>query len=983
MMGNRSRKPEKQKRDGSRGNARGIFCIAMFFLVLSVFLAPLVAAAGGQDIPGEQKRVVRVGFFPMGGFHEKNADGSYGGMDVEYLDALCTYIDWEIEYVECSSWDEALALLLEQKIDLVGSAQFSEARNEIYQYADLSSGYTFGTVAVEGSSSIAYEDFDAMRGLTYGIVKTYVRKGEFYQYMEGNGIAKPAVKEYGSATALHEALARGEVDAMVHSLTEVWEGQRIVGRFAPKPFYYISWKGNDDMMRELNQGIADIKMSQPGLENELMVKYYDSRLDQTILLTNEEKQFIAEKKEMVVGYLDGYYPFSYEEGGQAAGLAKQMLERISARTGISFLYRKVDGRQEAVGLLQNGGIDILCYCEESPQSMKQSGVTVTRRYAQAPHVIVRKKKDKAKKIQTLAITYNNEYRDYMVDFVGEDAVILTLDSQHACLEAVDAGKADAAVCDGYLAEYLLGSKFSFGKMEIYSVLSDVHPVYMALSEDASPLLASILNKELSEVNDKIVNDYMLQDNFYSRISVEAFISENSISIIMLLVVVALTVILVLYKMLRNSRRIQKLMYKDVDFNIWNQNYLNYRASKKLSSEKNARYAVVYTDISQFRRYNTLYGWQAGRRILAIFIEVVAKELDRGNELYARSRGDHFVLFVRYEDEAALKNRLYDIENKFSEKIYEKLEMHMTLAMGVCCIPKGENDLDAAIAYGIQAAEALKGRYSNEIQFYDDKMRHQLQELHEREKLLETVDIWKDFTVYYQAKVDIRNERIVGAEALVRFMDPTENGKIRAPGFFVPYYEQTGKITEIDFFVMESVCRMLRRRLDAKLPVVPVSCNFSRVHFVKEGFPERFEEVIARYRVPKEYIEVEITETLVVEELSQQRVKETVDILRKNGVRLSIDDFGSGYSSLGVFEQIPASVIKLDRSFLLNNENRMRQVKIMRNIVNLAQELDAQVVCEGVETQEDTDLMMEIGAYVAQGYRYCKPVPEEVFESMLR
>ena len=117
-------------------------------------------------------------------------------------------------------------------------------------------------------------------------------------------------------------------------------------------------------------------------------------------------------------------------------------------------------------------------------------------------------------------------------------------------------------------------------------------------------------------------------------------------------------------------------------------------------------------------------------------------------------------------------------------------------------------------------------------------------------------------------------------------------------------------------------------------------------------------------------------------MQQQKVKEIVDILREKGVRLSIDDFGSGYSSLGVFEQIPASVIKLDRSFLLNNENRVRQVQIMKNIVNLARDLNAQVVCEGVETKDDTELMMEIGAYVAQGYRYCKPVPEEVFEEML-
>ena len=245
-----------------------------------------------------------------------------------------------------------------------------------------------------------------------------------------------------------------------------------------------------------------------------------------------------------------------------------------------------------------------------------------------------------------------------------------------------------------------------------------------------------------------------------------------------------------------------------------------------------------------------------------------------------------------------------------------------------------------------------------------------------------MDFQKDFVAYYQAKVDIRDEKVVGAEALVRFKDPTAGGAIRAPGFFVPYYERTGKITEIDFFVMESVCRMLRRRLDQGLSVVPVSCNFSRTHFVEDGFPERFESLMVKYQVPKELIEVEITETLVVEEMQQQKVKENVEILRGNGVHLSIDDFGSGYSSLGVFEQIPASVIKLDRSFLLNNENRERQVQIMKNIVNLARDLDAQVVCEGVETQQDTELMMEIGAYVAQGYRYCKPVPEDVFEGML-
>ena len=218
--------------------------------------------------------------------------------------------------------------------------------------------------------------------------------------------------------------------------------------------------------------------------------------------------------------------------------------------------------------------------------------------------------------------------------------------------------------------------------------------------------------------------------------------------------------------------------------------------------------------------------------------------------------------------------------------------------------------------------------------------------------------------------------------MVRFKDPTENGAIKSPAFFVPYFEQTGRIVDIDFFVFETTCRMIRRRLDAGLPVVTVSCNFSRMHFIKPGFPDQFEAVLDRYNISKDLIEVEITETLVIEELQHHMIKQTLLILQERGIRLSIDDFGAGYSSLGVFEQIPASVVKLDRSFLLNQVDRERQVKIMRGIVKLSDELDAEVVCEGVETEKDIELMYEVGAFVAQGYFYSKPVPEEEFEKKL-
>ncbi|MBD5453262.1 MAG: transporter substrate-binding domain-containing protein, partial [Lachnospiraceae bacterium] len=568
------------------------FSRAARFLMFMLVAVLLVFGGNIGTVRGAEKRTVRVGFFPMEGYNETREDGSRTGMDVEYLEALCDYVNWNIEYVECESWDDALTMLSEKKIDLVGSAQYSKERTELYQYADLASGYTFGVIAVNGSSGLAYEDFDAMKGASFGVVGSYIRKGEFYEYMAAHGIPFPKVKEYESTAALQAALDAGEIDVFVHSLTEVREGQRVIGRFAPMPFYYITYWGNNELMRELNQGIADLKMNRPGLENELMVKYYDNRLDQTILLTNSEKQYIAEKGTLTVGYLDDYYPFSYENEGVYMGLSKQMLEEVSVSTGILFNYVKLESMEEAKKALKAGSIDILSYCGETVQRMQSDGLASTKEYAQVPQVIIMRRNDKSDSINVLAVEESNVSGVAVQNFIDENTQLLLYSTQIEGLNAVKSGEADAAICDGYLAEYLLGSGLRFNKMEIHSVLSDVHSICMLVADNEDSPLLSILNKELLEVSDKMVNDYMLQDNFYSKMSMANFISDHSIPIILVLSCCAVAIILVLFFLLRNSMRVQKLMYKDTEFNIWNLHYLRYRAAQKLAVDKNSNYAVA-------------------------------------------------------------------------------------------------------------------------------------------------------------------------------------------------------------------------------------------------------------------------------------------------------------------------------------------------------------------------------------------------------
>lgn len=923
---------------------------------------------------------MKVAFFPMDGYHIKEADGSYSGMDVEYLNAVCEYVDWEIEYVECDSWEEALTLLEEKKVDLVGSAQYSEERAELYQYADLSSGYTFGAIATGSGSDLAYEDFTAMQDITYGMVQGYVRRDEFLQYLADNGIYSPQIIEYESTAALQNALEVGEIEALVHTFTEVREGQRLLGRFAPRPFYYITYQGNDDVVRELNYAIADLKINAPEMETELMNKFYYNRLDKQVLLTTEEKSYIADTNVISVGYLDGFYPFSYEKDGVFKGLTRTLLEEALEPLGLTLEYQKLDSQKETETALQAGTIDVMAYCTEDGEILKGKELSAVGKYAEVPLVFVMKQSGSLNEIEALAtVSYLTTEAGAVIDLEGVS--LIECETQQECLPLLKNGEVDAVLCDGYLAEYLLKNEFQYNNFQIKNVISSGYFISLAVREEDT-YLSGILNKTISTIDAKTMNEYTLKEDSYTLINISDFIEDNSHTIIGGLCLVIIVVILTAQHIIKDSRKIQKLMYKDIKMDIWNLNYLFFWGEHKLLTDSKKSYAMVYINLAQFRRYNVIYGWNAGEKVLESVAEVLKKNTDAKCEICARNQGDRFVMLLNCGNGEVFNARLMYIKEAVEQQIFDDTENRMFVRMGIYYIPKECKDLRLAVNYANQALEFTGNGREEEIIVYDEVLEEKIKERLEREKVLEAVDINKDFVVYYQNKVDIRTEEIVGAEALVRFCDPTAGGMIRAPGYFVPYYEQTGRIMELDFFVLESVCKMLRRRMDAGKRVVTVSCNFSRMHIIKPGFAEHFLSVLEKYEISKDLIEVELTETLIVEEMQNNMVKQTMDILHEKGVRLSIDDFGMGYSSLGIFEQIPASVIKLDRSFLLNQEDRGRQVKIMRGIVKLTEELETQIVCEGVENEEDVHLLEEIGIYVVQGYFYSKPIPEKLFEEKL-
>lgn len=236
----------------------------------------------------------------------------------------------------------------------------------------------------------------------------------------------------------------------------------------------------------------------------------------------------------------------------------------------------------------------------------------------------------------------------------------------------------------------------------------------------------------------------------------------------------------------------------------------------------------------------------------------------------------------------------------------------------------------------------------------------------------------EFVVYFQPKVSISDLSVAGAEALVRWND---NGEIVPPIKFIPFCERTGLVIDIDFYVLEETCRRMREWMDKGIDLVRISVNFSKYHFNEPGIAERIYKVIRSYGIPTEYIEVEFTETAYLDK--EELLEYTVDKLKSYGIKSSIDDFGSGYSSLNLLQNMDFEVVKLDKSLLGKGVENGKARKVISSIIHMAKELGMEVLAEGVETPEELKLLRDLNCDVVQGFLFDRPLPVDAFEKRLR
>lgn len=496
-----------------------------------------------------------------------------------------------------------------------------------------------------------------------------------------------------------------------------------------------------------------------------------------------------------------------------------------------------------------------------------------------------------------------------------------------------------------------------GTRTLQTVNGKYYMVYEAIEANDWAIVTFIPSKAIAaEVNNALLTTFIL-------------------SIIVILVILSICIYIVISN---NKKQKQLYEYAYIDPVTKRGNVYYFRKkgqeildSIEISGTSSNQYILVL-DINKFKMINKAYGYKTGDTILTGIGDVLERLLG-AESLICRYSNDYFaVLFEYKEDIHRILNKLIrSIENlKIDDTTY-----NLSVNIGIYMITNEDNNISEAMDKAIIAHSASKGDVFDKFHIYDKTMERKLEKESKIEHEMNIALDNKEFKVYYQPKIDTKTENLYGAEALVRW---EHEGRMVPPSEFIPLFEKNKFILRLDLYIFEQVCSDMKmwKEKYGKEPVISV--NVSREHFLDEHFLEKYMMIAAKYGVNTNKIDLEITESATIEEGID--IIEIMNKMKKLGFLISIDDFGTGYSSLSTIQDMPADILKIDKSFV--DRIGKNEKNIIDYILTIAKELNFTTIAEGVETKEQRDYLLENGCDIIQGYYYAKPMSEAEFEEYI-
>lgn len=658
----------------------------------------------------------------------------------------------------------------------------------------------------------------------------------------------------------------------------------------------------------------------------------------------------------------------FENDGQASGIVIDLLERIGEDSGLEYEFipekeyeEKYEASQQYVPII------IANVFKEKVHDGYRTSVP----YLTTTSVLVGYSKDalKKEKIKVGILPWT----EYAINDIKEDmnnSVIVRYETLNQAYADLSSRKIDSLAVNAFTVTKLMLRDSDLVMLTSYRHIMNYS---FRFSDGASDKLISILNKGILSIPDAEKASLTLWNTAQKNKQPTLFkLGLTTLLIFSVVVYVAY----VLYQYHRSRMKIKSMTYFDALTGARNFTKFMIDSERVITENSHKEYVLALFDIRDFSLYNSIYGKEKGDELLRKIVQTL-ELLGRQDEVFGRVNKDEFVLLLEFNEDN-VRIRLEELLNT----INKANEFKLRIACGCSRINASDYSLEQGYEKVLIAHKLSKQNNGMKDIYYfdeDDKAFYDYRnKVHIIESTMEQALIDGEFKIYMQPQYSTLNETIVGVEVLVRWI---KAGEIRFyPNEFISIFEEDGFITQLDRYVFEEACKVLKYWKDHDIDPVNVSINFSSRNFSNEEFPEQLLEITERYGVNCSNITVEITESIAMsnDEISrkcQQR-------LHDYGFRIAIDDFGTGFSALSVLKDMRADVIKLDKTFfddILKDDNAK---SVVESIFLLIRKLNLTSVAEGIEVVEQVEFLRGTECDIIQGYYYARPMPVEQVNELL-
>ena len=903
----------------------------------------------------------------------------YGGFLYDYMQEVAQSNNWLYEFSTEDPKGIGLRQILESgAADIVSCISLPQAEANklvVSKHAFIDADAALYVNRERKQFLAAAADF---AGKKIGIVDGYSRNADIIEYFAGKE-KKPKFISFANKGQAYDALRADVVSGifLVGNRTESWCFPAV--KFSEEKLYFAALPAKANLIRKIDSAIITIESVNPDFMRKIKNKHYLDSVKERLNFTDSELQYIKNNKVVMSGHIFEGYPFEFRgDTYWAKGISTEILRLLGNYTGLYFATQKTYNYTDAVENIKSGKIDILPYVKRNFFHGKKNNYHMTQPYLKTPVVMVTKDGFKGDPTNiAFPISFSLTER-ITADFPGSG--VIYFNTAEECFNALRREDADMLFTDSRTAEHLLGyGKFNGLKAQTYGNIYEEAAV--AVSDKTDPRLLSVINKGLGKISESELNTAIAKYTLAKRKqNIRDFIDIYPLETGMAAALVSTAAALLLgYLFLiknREKKRMERLCYDDELTGEKNFNYFIEKAPEKIKANSSKRYAAVRINIVEFKFINDTLGYEDGNTILCGISDMLKKFIDPETELFARIHADKFALLLTFDSNSDLGAKIEKLCSEFDSFNTRGLVRYpLIFNGGIYVIKNVDMPVKQMFDYAAFAEKNLaKHRYCNSFAYYDGRV---MSDIREEKKIESTMrEALKNgyLVPYLQPKVNCRTLETVGAEALVRWIDPVKG--IVPPDRFIPYFEKSGFIMELDLYMFEQACILLRKWIDEGRTLIPISCNFSYKD-ICDSTLERIRKLIDEYQVPPMFLEIEITETVAVDNL--ETLSAYGERINRYGLKLCVDDFGAGYSSISLLQKISIDVLKLDKELIERGTKQQFTADLLHGLVKTLQEHKIQIVCEGIETECQKNFVSDLGCEIIQGYLYSKPLPVNEFE----